>query len=254
MKIRAKQILRQLNDFIVELPILVKQCATSRSGIGLWVVITFCLSAVLLSSCGGGSTTKPVDLTTAAEYTAQGWSKFSLADYAAATELFNKAIAKDASYGQAYTGLGWTELVTSEVADEMALAVSHFSSAASNGDHSADRHAGMAASYLGRGETREDYQSAITHAQTVLDLDPDFSFSYDTNFDADQVQLVLAFASVALGEYTQALSAADKVISSGLVSNDPSTWHIEGTTYRSFVQAILAHLDALSASPRKQPK
>jgi tetratricopeptide (TPR) repeat protein len=212
--------------------------------------LTAALLATLLVGCGGGgggdsSPTGPTEPTTAAGYVTRGWDRFEQGNKTGALSDFNEAISLDQSLGSAHAGQGWARLAQATSSISMQAAVSSFANAAASGETSAYVTAGKAAAHLGSGTAFLD--SAITAAQAALSADPTFVFSHQASFDAKDLRLVVAFARVRQGDFAAALVAADQVQASGIVEGNPATWQVEGVTYTSFIGAVLAHLNLLSA-------
>jgi len=77
-----------------------------------WYVMVVFIVLGLLMGCGGGKDPiKPSDLTKE-EYALRGWSEFIDGDYTTALLNFNSAKSKDATYAEAYIGLGWVYMQT----------------------------------------------------------------------------------------------------------------------------------------------
>lgn len=208
------------------------------------------LAVLLLAGCEGDDdsnqtpVTPPDALDTAAEYTDRGWERFEVENYSDALSDFNAAISLDDTYGEAYTGQGWTRLSQATSRNSMRAAVDSFVKATLNGEAGADALAGRAAANLGVGST--SYSAAIIDAQEALAADAEFVFIHRPSFNADDIHLIDAFANAGQGDFPEALSVADLVLDSGIEEGNSDTWVVDGTTYDSFNGAVLAYLYKLS--------
>ncbi len=223
-----------------------------RTSLRIFSLICFTsLLVFVFWGCGKKKSTRPEN-PTAAQYTTAGWEKFAESDYAGALTRFNNAVATDPDHGPAYTGLGWTILTTADNTADLSSSRSYFTSAANHGDQSADMFAGAAAANLGAGTATADALAAIAAGQSLLEIDPQYIFTPRPDFDADQIRLIIAFAQAELGEFSQALAAADYIADSGIDQNDPVSWQVDGFTYQSFAQAVLAFLASFSPQEVEQ--
>ena len=206
------------------------------------------LAALLLSGCRGddddSSPLTPTTPDTAAAYTTRGWERFGAANFSDALADFNAAIQLDATYGEAHTGQGWTRLSLATSPVSMNTAVVSFDNAIDNEENGADVLAGRAAANLGVGGASLD--NAVDDAQAALTADAAYVFSHRTSFNALDLHLIDAFAQAARANFSEALTAADLVLDSGIEQDDAGTWVVDGTTYDSFNGAVLAHLHKVS--------
>ena len=91
---------------------------------------------IFLISCSGGTGNKK----SYADLVENGWAQFESKNYSEAIESFKKAVDKDDSKSEAFTGMAWANLKLKDVA----WAHSSFSDAISKSDASADSFAGSA--------------------------------------------------------------------------------------------------------------
>lgn len=215
----------------------------------LVAIIAACvLAALLLSGCRGddddSSPLTPTTPDTAAAYTIRGWERFGAANFSDALADFNAAIQLDPTFGEAHTGQGWTRLSLATSAVSMNTAVVSFGNAIDNGEDGADVLAGRAAANLGVGGS--SLGAAVDDTQAALTADPSYVFSHRTSFNALDLHLIDAFAKATLANFSEALTAADLVLASGIERENASTWVVDGTTYDSFNGAVLAHLHKVS--------
>lgn len=219
-----------------------------RPAIGTSALLAALLSALVIVGCGGGggdsTPVTPTDPTTATGFTSRGWERFEAANFSGALSDFNDAIDLDATHGPAHAGQGWARLAMATSSIAMQTAITSFGTAVANGEGGAYVVAGRAAAQLGSGGTSLD--SAVTDAQAALAADASFVFSHRTSFNAADLRLIEAFAKAAQGNFSGALVAADLVLDSGIGADNSATWQVDGTSYGTFVGAVLAHLHKLS--------
>lgn len=207
------------------------------------------LAVLFLAGCkgdeGGQSTLPPNDeLETPAEYTDRGWERFEAGNFSGSLSDFNAAIFLEPTYGEANTGQGWARLVQATSPNSMRGLVGAFDSAVDNGETGADVFAGRAAGNLGSGSPFLD--AAVADAQAALAADAGFVFAHRPSFNVQDLHLVTAFAQAGKGNFSAALTAADLVLDSGIEEENPGTWVVGGTTYDSFLGAVMARLHQLS--------
>ena len=217
---------------------------------GSMTITTLLLAGLALLPAGGCSSsgdsgpTEPTGPTTAAGYTDRGWERYEAGNYDGALSDFNAAIDRDAGYGEAYAGRGWTQLARATSPSAMQTAGASFVSAATRGETGAHVEAGRAAASLGAGGTA--LEAAVTQARAELQADPSFVFEHRTSINAVDVRLIEAFAQAAQGNFDAALTAADFVVDSGIDQGNPATWQVDDDVYTSYLGAVLAHLHKLS--------
>ena len=204
------------------------------------------LSVFALAGCGGGddTPTTPTGPTTAAAYTERGWERFEAGEFADALTDFEAAIVKDATYGEAHAGRGWTLLVQAAPPLAMREAAAAFGDALARGENGPYVWAGRASAWLGAGGAYLD--DAEDDANMALSANEVFEFSHRPSFDVLDLKLIVAFSLAARGNFTGALAEADGVLDSGIDAASPATWQVDGTTYDVFPGAVLAHLFKVS--------
>ena len=214
-----------------------------RAGLGT----AACLGGLLLFVAGCADRERIAVPTDAAGFTDRGWGFFSDGNLEQARGDFERAIERDADFGPAYVGLGWTRLRLATATGEMEAAVSSFDSAANRGESGPEALAGKAAAELGVGSASA-LNAAISLAQNARTQSPGFQFEYSSSFGVTDLFLIEAFALAAQGNVASALTVADAapVGDSGIAAGTPSTWQVSGTTYPTFEGAVLAFLHKLS--------
>ena len=219
-----------------------------RSMTPLFTVTALVALAVIASGCGGGGDggTNPPPDPTAAELTAAGWTAFEAADLSGAATQFDAAVAADANFAAGHLGRGWTRLGLATTASAMQTAASSFTTALGLGASVAETRAGRAAAYLGAGGAA--LSQAIADAQAARSASSQFVFSHRTSFNVTDLRLIEAFAQAAQGDFAAALAVADGVTSSGINAGNPASWVVQGVTYGSFTDAVMAFLQHLSTT------
>lgn len=208
------------------------------------------MAVTVVATVGGGCSsddstpTQPTGPSGASGYTERGWERYESGDFDGALSDFAAALDRDATYGEAYAGRGWTQLAQATSVSAMQAAGNSFVSAESNGDSGAYVQVGRAAASLGSAGTM--LATAVTQARAALETDPGFVFEHRTSITAIDVRLIEAFAQAAQGNFDAALIAADQVSDSGIDASQSATWQVGDEVYASYVGAVLAHLHALS--------
>jgi tetratricopeptide (TPR) repeat protein len=144
-----------------------------------------CVCALVVCfGCGGGDGGGGVT-ENAASLTIEGWALFELGQYENAKDKFDEALTLDATYADAYNGLGWSNAKL----DLLSESISNFTQCISNGMTTADPYAGEAAVYR---DYNNRYSDAISAADMALSKDRRYIFSHDTSFDWKDLMLILA--------------------------------------------------------------
>jgi len=161
----------------------------------LWVGVL-----LILAGCGGGGGTGTGK--TAPQWTQEGWTAFESDDYTTAASRFQQAISTDASYADAYNGLGWSYSKTDRLSDAVAqfnlglgkpgTAVVHY-----------EILAGKAFTYNAQGGANVTY--AISAAESVVTYSPSFAFSHDAGVTISDVHLLLSECYATQGDFVNAL-------------------------------------------------
>jgi tetratricopeptide (TPR) repeat protein len=188
-----------------------------------------CLACLLTAfGCGGDGGGGPSD--TAASLTAAGWALFETGEYEAAITKFNQALGLDATYSDAYNGLGWSNAKL----DSLGTALNNFGECLIFNNTLADAYAGCAPVYRDYETEPAHFDSAIAAASEALTLEDEYSFSHDTSFDWRDLHLIIAQSHYGLGEF---LDAYSHVIALGGVTLDPES--------DTFVEDLAAEIERL---------
>ena len=188
-----------------------------------------CLACLLTAfGCGGDGGGGPSD--TAASLTAAGWALFEQGEYEAAITKFDQALGLDATYSDAYNGLGWSNAKL----DSLAEALGNFGECLVFNSTLADAYAGCAPVYRDYETEPAHFDSAIATASQALILEATYFFSHDDSFDWRDLHLIMAQSYYGLGEF---LDANTHVLALGGVTLDT-----ESTT---FVEDLAAEIERL---------
>ncbi len=186
----------------------------------------------MITSAAGTESVNSLDqlLTTEKDYAillSEGWSAFEDAEYESAESLFLQALDKNPTGAQGKHGLAWAQALQ----DELTTAATNFLAAVSLGLTSAHPLAGLAAVY----RDVPEYDLAIQYALDALALDSDYQFSHNSNFDYNDLHLILAQCYYAQGEYVSAQTEVDTL-------NPLNTLDPENPTY---VRNLLLEIESL---------
>jgi tetratricopeptide (TPR) repeat protein len=171
----------------------------------------------------------------------RGWTAFEAGQLVAAEAAFQSALAKNARLPEAHSGAGWSRALQGRLEE----AAASFESAILYDDGYADAHAGLAAVSL----ALRDRAAAITHARAALAADTDWSFSHQAGIDHEDLRLIVAQAA-AIGSGAASLADAQAELDlldpqNGLEPGQPSSWVVEGATYASYQEALLAAIEVV---------
>ena len=169
--------------------------------------------------CGGDGGGGPSD--TAASLTAAGWALFEQGEYEAAIVKFNQALGLNATYSDAYNGLGWSKAKL----DSLGSSLGSFGQCLLLDGGLSDAYAGCAPVYRDYEAEPAHFDSAIASASEALTLDARYAFSHDTSFDWYDLHLIMAQSHFGLGQYDLANAEVDSL--GGNVQNPASSTFVE---------------------------
>lgn len=137
---------------------------------------------------------------TASQLTTEGWAAYAARDYATAITKFTDATNQDASYADAYNGLGWTYAKQ----DKPQSAVSDFTTGLTKSANNAEMNAGLAFAY----NAEKNYAQSIAAGLAVLGANASWQFSHDTSITFTDIHLLLAedYFSQSSPDYAQSLA------------------------------------------------
>ncbi len=192
-----------------------------------------CLACLLTAfGCGGDGGGGPSD--TAASLTAAGWALFEKGECEAAIIKFDQAVALDATYSDAYNGLGWSNAKL----DSLGIALGNFGECLIFNSTLADAYAGCAPVYRDYETEPAHFDSAIAAASQALALEATYSFSHDTSFDWFDLHLIMAQSHYGLGEFLEAKAHVDSLPDH--VTLDPES--------PTFVEDLAAEIERLEGT------
>jgi len=162
-----------------------------------------------------------------------GWEFFQAEAYDSARARFQEALQRRGEYPPAYIGLGWIALRM----DSLDVAQFWFDSGLFRDDNLIDGHAGRAVVFF----IQRNYSGSLQDVDAVLQADSNYIFQGDTSFTAADLHLLAAQDDYALGQYDAALDHCTVLFpDNGLDPAVPTTWQVNGTTYSTFPEAVLA--------------
>jgi hypothetical protein len=173
-----------------------------------------------------------------ASYVVAGWRLFGSEAYTEALTQFEQALVLNSGYAPGYIGRGWCLLRLGSV-----------SGAREDFDAGLAIDATLLEGYVGRSVVLvglQEYTGAIADGEVVLAADPEYVFAYDGRINHELVRLVLAQAYYATQQYEQAQAQCDVLApNNGLDPVLPESWVVDGTSYDSYLEALLALIQYL---------
>ncbi len=177
-----------------------------------------------------------------ADMAAAAWEFFRQEKIGQAVAMFEALRQAQAQSFEAFTGLGWC--YAHPLVDSLEKAAGYFSGSLILQAINADACAG-------RGFVRlalNQYTQAIADFEKVLSINPSYNFAYNPRVNAASVRLGLAEAHFYLQNFSAAQGQIDRLASgNGLQPGQPSTWSVEGKSYGSYPEALLAWIEKLKA-------
>lgn len=170
-----------------------------------------------------------------------GWEAFEAGDMESAYTYFYDAIAADSDDPEARHGMGWIQLMESD----LEAALSAFDRAQYFELQHFGAEVGLAIVY----RDLPEYSFAITSANTVLGSIPAYVFPHMTSVDWKDLRLIVAQCSYRLGEsYFDDAQAEVDILDpdNGLDPSSSSTWVVGGVTYATYAEALLMAIEALA--------
>jgi tetratricopeptide (TPR) repeat protein len=184
-----------------------------------WLALGLLPALVLLPGCGGGGDSGPSD--SASSLTAEGWALFESGEYGLSVDKFERALALDPSYADAYNGLGWCYAGL----DSLSRSLDYFGRAITEASQSvvlADSYAGSSPVYRDLDTRPSHFDSAAVYASSALSLDKRYVFDHDHGFDWHDLHLIMAQSYFALSNYASAKARVDSLGGNVLDPGSPS--------------------------------
>ena len=191
------------------------------------LISSACVACLLIAfGCGGDGGGGPSD--TAASLTAAGWALFEQGEYEAAIEKFDAALNLDATYADAYNGLGWSNAKL----DDLTESLLSFGMCILNDNTMADPYAGCTPVYRDyefpaaalAEDTTAHFDSALAFAQEALSRDADYEFSHDETFNWEDIHLIMAQSYFGKGEFLSAKAEVELLGYEGTLDPESTTW------------------------------
>jgi tetratricopeptide (TPR) repeat protein len=183
---------------------------------GIPLVTTLCL-AFLLFACGDNEEEQTL---TAEENLRIGWEDYSLGNYEAAIQAFERVLAASSSpttarVADAYNGLGWAYMSFSRDAvvnqKNMSISLSKFQEAIALDSTNADAWVGKAGLLLVRRSSLTDLRDALDAIENALQADVAYLYRHDYDSKADLYALK-AQCYYYLGEMSKAGEEVERVL------------------------------------------
>lgn len=168
------------------------------------------------------------------------WEEFKGGRITAAITLFNQLRALEPQNHEAFSGLGWC--YANGAVDSLEKALTLFTGAIAIRSNWNDAIAGRGFVEL----ALNMYGQAVSDFNRLLQLAPNYLFAYDARVNTRAVRLGLAEAHF----YLQAFDAAREQIEAlapgnGLDPAQPATWSVDGVSYATWPEALLAWIEKL---------
>jgi len=168
------------------------------------------------------------------------WLNYQQGNYGQAITLFKTILQNYSRNTVAMTGLGWCYLASP--IDSLKQAVSYFDQAIALDANYQDALAGRGLALL----AQKSYSRAITSLEKVLQLNSAYIFSHNPSITAADLRLALAMAYFYKQDYSTTQSYLDILApGNGLHPQDTTTWLVDGTSYLSYPEALLAWIEKL---------
>jgi tetratricopeptide (TPR) repeat protein len=159
-----------------------------------------------------------------------------------AIAMFGRLKAAQPQSYEAFTGLGWCYAHPQLDSLEKSL-ISFNGALALNSAHTD--------ALAGRGFVRlalNLYGQAAVDFEKVLSLAPSYRFAYDAKVSANAIRLGLAEAYFYLQAFSNVQNQIDVLAAgNGLNPGQSATWSVDGKTYASYAEALMAWIEKLKA-------
>lgn len=176
----------------------------------------------------------------------EAWLDYDNGNFASAIPKFKQAIDLEpngAGIHDAFNGLGWT--YASNTIDSLDRAIENFDGALLRQPTFTESLAGRGFTYL----ALKKYNEAITDLESTLQRNANFEFSHNSEINANDVRLALAEGYFFRQELDKAQTEVNQLDpSNGLDAASSTTWVVDGVTYLTYAEALLAWIEKLKAS------
>lgn len=173
------------------------------------VILIFCL---IFFGCSDDA---EVDTAIVKKRQAEGWTAYNEGDFPAAFLHFERVIELDATFADAYNGLGWTYLsmahAPTTTPEILAKAQTAFEAAIRSDSSSADAWIGLANTLFLRRQNASDFQTALRAIANALQADYRTLFRHDYKSAAD-LYVLRAACYYYLGQTTLARSSVESAL------------------------------------------
>jgi hypothetical protein len=196
-----------------------------------WIILFVLSPAMFLLNCGEESSSDiPVQFTNVTDELAAGWAAYMDGDYYAARDHFITVAEYDADIADAYNGMGWTCMRMRDFASASSQFSFVISLATIQGNDTlkADAYAGLFLRYYVEkvtgvlngeiSETQADelLLQGIQYADSVLQINPQYSSSHDPGFDVAAVKKLMAYSFYSMHRFYDTMEYLDEDILSSV--------------------------------------
>jgi len=170
------------------------------------------------------------------------WAQYKAGSYSNAISLFQELLALQPQSYEAYCGLGWCYAATP--VDSLAEALASFDLAISLKANYTDALAGRGFVNL----ALKIYAGALADLRSVLELAPNYTFPYNTSINVRDVRVALAEGYYSSQDFASAQIQVNILApGNGLDPAMPASWVVDGASYASYAEALLAWIEKLRA-------
>lgn len=168
------------------------------------------------------------------------WGAFKQKQYSTAISYFGQILQDNSKNISAMTGLGWC--YASSNVDTLSRSLYYFDLALSVQADYNDALAGRGLVYL----ALKAYNKTIDDLEKVVRSNKGYVFAYDQEVDVRDLRLALAMAYFYKQDYANCLAHVTILMPGyNLDPEQAATWVIDGATYGSYAEAVLALIEKI---------
>jgi hypothetical protein len=168
------------------------------------------------------------------------WGAYQQKQYRTSISYFTQILKDNSKNATAMTGLGWC--YASSAVDTLSRSLYYFDLALSVEAAYNDALAGRGLVHL----ALKAYNKTIQDLEKVLSNNSAYVFTYDTSIDNRDLRLALAMAYFYKMDYVNCQSHINKLVpNNNLNPEQAATWVVDGTSYGSYAEALLALIEKI---------
>jgi tetratricopeptide (TPR) repeat protein len=206
-----------------------------------FAVVFFFLALIISSACDREGKNIPVNPPTANTQLNDGWKNFEAGNYSAAIESFAAAKNRDASYADAYNGLGWSYSRVMDFTNAESNFIIYATLSQDDPLKLNDVDAGLATMFGAAGNDSK----AVEYCEKVIAADPDYSFSHDSRVNVSSLRTLIARSYYNQKNYLATL----EYIQNNLDANFFSGLVGDGTLQETLDAVVKVKIPAVSPTP-----